>query len=150
MFQQATKYNVQMTNILLRLFDMEIKNKKNIKKDRSIQNLQGVLEEQKLKAQLQDRNNENSQVLLELHVTKHKINNMENQEKDLENIRIKKDSLQATLKETNANYQGLKAWKDILNIKHNKFQKDYKNMEETLFEVAEGGGGAHNVHANAY
>jgi hypothetical protein len=27
MFQQAAKYNVQMTNILLRLFDLEIKNK---------------------------------------------------------------------------------------------------------------------------
>jgi hypothetical protein len=27
MFQQATKYNVQMTNILFKLFDLEIKTK---------------------------------------------------------------------------------------------------------------------------
>ncbi len=36
MFQQATEYNVHMTNILLRLFDMEIYNKQIIEeKDRS-------------------------------------------------------------------------------------------------------------------
>jgi hypothetical protein len=28
MFQHATKYNIQMTNILFRLFELEIKNKK--------------------------------------------------------------------------------------------------------------------------
>ncbi len=33
-----------------------------------------------------------------------KINNMEKQSKDLENIKIERDSLQATLKETYANY----------------------------------------------
>jgi hypothetical protein len=33
---------------------------------------------------------------------------MEKQSKDLENIRIEKDSLQATLKERDANYWGLK------------------------------------------
>jgi len=51
-----------MTNILLRLFNLEIKNKQIIEeKDTSIQNLQGDLEkEQKLKAKLQDRNNENN------------------------------------------------------------------------------------------
>jgi hypothetical protein len=43
-----------MTNILLKLSDMEIKNKQIIKeKDKSIHNLQGALEkEQKLKEQL--------------------------------------------------------------------------------------------------
>jgi hypothetical protein len=53
-----------MINILLKLFDLEIKNKHIIdKKDRFVQNLQGGLEkEQKLKRELQDRNNENSQV----------------------------------------------------------------------------------------
>jgi len=52
MFKHVVEYNVHMTNILLRLFDLEIKNKQIIKKkDRSIQNLQGALEkEQKLKA----------------------------------------------------------------------------------------------------
>jgi hypothetical protein len=30
-----------------------------------------------------------------------------------------------------------------MNIKHNKLQKDFKNMEETL-EPIEGGGGAHS------
>jgi len=32
MFQQVAKYNVQMTNILLKLFNLEIKNKQIIKK----------------------------------------------------------------------------------------------------------------------
>jgi hypothetical protein len=68
MFQQVAKYNVQMTTILLRLSDMEIKNKQIIEENnRSIQNLHGTLQkEQKFKAKLQDRNNENSQVLVEL------------------------------------------------------------------------------------
>jgi hypothetical protein len=56
---------------------------------------------------------------------------MEKQNKDLENIRIERDSLQATLK-TNANYWGLEAKKDTLSVKHNKLQGDYKNMEETF------------------
>jgi hypothetical protein len=53
---------------------------------------------------LYDKNNENNQVLIELQVTKQKINNMEKQNKDLENIIIEKDFLQATLKEIDANY----------------------------------------------
>ncbi len=102
MFQQVTQYNVQMTNILLKLFDLEIKNKQIIEeKDRSIQNLQGCLEkEQKLKVELQDRNNENSQVLAELQASRQKINNIKKQIKDLENIKVERDFLQATLKET--------------------------------------------------
>jgi hypothetical protein len=66
------EYNVQMTNILLRLSNLEIKNMQIVKeKDRFVQNLQGSLEkEQKFKAKLQDRNNENSQVLVELHASK--------------------------------------------------------------------------------
>ncbi len=54
-----------MTNILFRLSDLEIKNKQIIEeKDISIQNLQGALEkEQKLKAELQDKNGENNQIL---------------------------------------------------------------------------------------
>jgi hypothetical protein len=40
MFQQATKYNVHMTNILLRRSNLEIKNKHIIKeKDKFVQNL---------------------------------------------------------------------------------------------------------------
>jgi len=68
MFQHAMEYNVQMTNILLRLSNPKIKNKQIVEeKDRFVQNLQGTLEkEQKFKAKLQDRNNENSQVLVEL------------------------------------------------------------------------------------
>ncbi len=52
MFQHIAKYSVQMTNILFRLLDLEIRNKQIIKeKNRYIQNLQGVLEkEQKFKA----------------------------------------------------------------------------------------------------
>jgi hypothetical protein len=65
LFQQAAKYCVHMTNILFRLSDLEIKNKQIIEeKDISIQNLQGALEkEQKLKAELQDKNGENNQIL---------------------------------------------------------------------------------------
>ncbi len=47
MFQQEAKYNVQMTNILFRHFDLEIKTKHIIEeKDRSIQNMQGALEKE--------------------------------------------------------------------------------------------------------
>jgi hypothetical protein len=59
---------------------------------------------------------------------------MEKQSKNLENIKIKGDSLQVTLKETNVNYQGLEVKKDVLNVKHCKFQGDYKNMEEILLK----------------
>jgi len=59
---------------------------------------------------------------------------MEKHGKDLENIKIEKDFLQAILKETNVNYWGLKSKKDTLSIKHNKLQKDYKNMKEILLK----------------
>jgi hypothetical protein len=40
MFKHATKYNVQMTNILLKLSDLEIQNKQIIKEnDRYVQNI---------------------------------------------------------------------------------------------------------------
>jgi hypothetical protein len=59
---------------------------------------------------------------------------MEKQNKDLENLIIERDSLQAILKEIDANYWGLKAKKDTLSIEHNKLQKDYKNMEDTFLK----------------
>jgi len=47
MFQKIVEYSVQMTNILLRLFNLEIMNKQIIEeKGRSIQNLQGTLEKE--------------------------------------------------------------------------------------------------------
>jgi hypothetical protein len=52
----------------------------------------------------------------------------------LESIIIERDSLQATLKETNANYWGLKAKKYTLSIKHNKLRRDYKNVVETFLK----------------
>ncbi len=52
---------------------------------------------------------------------------MEKHNKDLNNIKVKKDSLQETLKQTNANYR-----KDGLNVEYNKLQRDYMNMEQTL------------------
>ncbi len=84
-----------MTNILFKLYDLEIKNKYIIEeKDISIHNLHGALKnEQKLKAKLHDKNNENNQVLAELQVTRQKINNMEKQSKDLENVKIERDFL---------------------------------------------------------
>jgi uncharacterized coiled-coil DUF342 family protein len=59
---------------------------------------------------------------------------MEKHNKDLENIKVERDYLQANLKETNANYWNLKAYKDILNVEHNKLHSDYKNMEQTLLK----------------
>jgi hypothetical protein len=62
MFPQTTKYNTQMTNILLRFFNLEIKNKQIIEeKDKYVQNLQGVLEKE-----LQMKQDENNEVLVEL------------------------------------------------------------------------------------
>ncbi len=51
-----------MTNILFSLFDLKIKNKQIIeKKDKFVQNLQGALEKkEKLKVELQDKNNKNN------------------------------------------------------------------------------------------
>jgi hypothetical protein len=47
MFQQATKYSTQMTNILFELSDLKIKNKQITKeKDKTIQNLHGALEKE--------------------------------------------------------------------------------------------------------
>ncbi len=136
MFKHAAKYNLQMTNILLIFFDLEIKNKQIIEeKDRFVQNLQGALEkEQKLKTKLLDRNNENNKVLAELQAIRQKIDNIQKQSKDLVNIIMERDSLHATLKETNANYWGLKAEKDTLSIEHNKLQRDYRHIEETFLK----------------
>jgi hypothetical protein len=53
---------------------------------------------------------------------------------DLEYIKIERDSLQATLKEIDANYWNLKVEKDTPNVEHNKPQKDYKNMEQILLK----------------
>jgi hypothetical protein len=58
---------------------------------------------------------------VEFQVAMQKINNMDKQNKDLENVRIERDSLQATLKDIDANYWNLKAEKDILNVERNKF-----------------------------
>ncbi len=83
-----------MTNILLKLSNLEIKNKQIIEKDKFVQNLQGALEkEQKLKVELHDMSSKNSQILAELQVARQKINNLEKQSKDLENIKIERDSL---------------------------------------------------------
>ncbi len=59
---------------------------------------------------------------------------MEKHNKDLENIRMERDSLHATLKEIDGNYLNLKANKDTLNVEHNKLHTDYKNMEWTLLK----------------
>ncbi len=59
---------------------------------------------------------------------------MENQNKDLEKIEVERDSLQTILKQTDANYQNLKVEMDILSVKHNKLQKDYKKMEQTFLK----------------
>jgi hypothetical protein len=58
---------------------------------------------------------------VEFQVAMQKINNMDKQNNDLENVRIERDSLQATLKDIDANYWNLKAEKDILNVEHKFF-----------------------------
>ncbi len=62
------------------------------------------------------------------------MNDMEKHNKDLENIRVERDSFQTTLKQTYANYQNLKAKKDSLNVEHKKLKKGYKNMEQTFLK----------------
>ncbi len=59
---------------------------------------------------------------------------MEKHNKDLEKIKVEKDSLQATLMQIDANYQKLNIEKDSLRVAHNKLYKDYKNMEQTLLK----------------
>jgi len=48
---------------------------------------------------------------------------MEKHNKDLGNIKIERDSLQATLMKTDANHCKLKTKKDFLSMEHNKLQK---------------------------
>ncbi len=59
---------------------------------------------------------------------------MEKHNKDLENIRIERDSSQATLTQTNANYSELKTKKDSMSVEHNKLQRDYRNMQQTFLK----------------
>jgi hypothetical protein len=47
---------------------------------------------------------------------------------------MERDLLHATLREKDANYWGLKAKKDTMNINHGKLQKDYRHMEETFLK----------------
>ncbi len=118
-----------MTNILLKLFDLEIRIKQIIK-DKFVQNLQGALEkEQKLKTKLQVKQDENNEILVKFQTIGQKINNMEKHNKDLEKIRIERDSLQTILIQMDANY-----WKDFLSVEHNKLQRDYRNMEQMLLK----------------
>ncbi len=87
--------------------------------------MQGPLEkEQKFKEKLQMKQDDNNEVSAKLQITKQKINNMEKHNKDLENIIGERNSLQATLMKTNANYYKLKTKKDFLNVEHNKLQRD--------------------------
>jgi len=54
---------------------------------------------------------------------------MEKRNKDLENIRVERDSSQVTLIQIDANYWKIRLEKDSLSLEHNKLQKDYRNME---------------------
>jgi hypothetical protein len=99
MFQKAIEYSTQMTNILLRISNLEIKNKQIIEKnDQFVQNLQGALEkEQKLKSELKVKKHENNEALEKLQIVRQNINNMEKYNKDLKKIKVERDFLQATL-----------------------------------------------------
>jgi hypothetical protein len=67
-------------------------------------------------------------------IAKQKINNMEKHNKDMEKIRVERDSLQVSLMQTNANYWKLKTKKLFVNVEHNKLQKDYRNMEQVFLK----------------
>ncbi len=136
MVQHAAKYITQMTDILLKFYDLGIINKQITKeKDKFVQNLQGILEKgQKLKAKLQVKQDDNNEVLAKLQTTRQKINNMEKHNKDLKKSRVEKDFLQSTLMHTNVNYYKLKTQKDSLGVERNKLQRDYKDMEQTFIK----------------
>ncbi len=51
------------------------------------------------------------------------MNDMEKHNKDLEKIRMERDSFQTTLKQIDANYWNLKAKKNSLNVERKKLQK---------------------------
>jgi hypothetical protein len=64
---------------------------------------------------------------------------MEKHNKDLENIKVERDYLQATLKEADANFWNLKVEKDILSVEHNKLQtlnphQTRKDMDQILLK----------------
>jgi hypothetical protein len=80
-----------MTNIMLRLFYLEIKNKQIIgkKNEKSIKKFQGVLKKkQKLKVKLQVNKHENNEILVELQIARKNINNMGKHNKNLGKIII--------------------------------------------------------------
>jgi len=54
---------------------------------------------------------------------------MEKHNEDLENIKVEKDFLQATMMQTYAKYWKLKTKKDSMSVEHNKLQKYYRNMK---------------------
>ncbi len=107
-----------MTDIMFRLSNLEILNKQIIEENNtSIQNLQGALEkEQKLKEKLHVKQDDNNEVLAKLHTTRQNISNMEKYNKGLENIKLERDSLQATLMKMDANYWKLETKKDSLSV----------------------------------
>ncbi len=131
--------------IFFRLFNLEIKNKYIIEeKDKFVQNLQGASEEQKLIEKLQDKNNENNQVLAKLQVAKQKINNMEKQNKDLENIKIDKGLFAS-------NFEGdrfqLLQFKGIEGYSECGAQQTFKKLQECgvdFLEAVEGVGRTQN------
>ncbi len=89
MFQQEIEYNTQMTNILLKLSNLEIINKHiTEEKNKFVQNMQGALEEQNLKTKLQVKQDENNVVLVKVQMIKQNINNIENHNKDLQKIKV--------------------------------------------------------------
>ncbi len=124
MFQQALEYNTQMTNILFRLSNLEIRNKQIIEiKDKYVQNLRALEKEQKFRTKLHKKQDENNEVLVELQIARQNINSMEKHNKDMEMIRVERDSLQATLMQTNANCWKLKSKKDSLSQNIINFRK---------------------------
>jgi hypothetical protein len=87
-----------MTNILLKLSNLKVINKQiTQEKEKFVQNMQGALEEQKLKAKLHVKHDENNVVLVKLQIARQKINNIEKHNKDLKKIKVEKDFLQVPL-----------------------------------------------------
>jgi hypothetical protein len=59
---------------------------------------------------------------------------MEKHNKDLEKIRVERDSLHATMMQTNVNYWKLKTENPSLSVEHNKLHRNYKNMEQVFLK----------------
>ncbi len=102
--------------------------------------------EQKFKTKLRVKKNENNEVLAKLQIARQKINNMEKHNKDLENIRVNKGSLQGTSKQIDANILEVEDRDGFSKCKTQQISKRLQKYGVDSFEVVEGIRRAQNGH----